>query len=289
MKYTFCLSLFFFCSHLFCQTKTWESIEISDDLKLKLPAKTEAHLVRDLNVHTLDMGTYEWQIISLPIGTFLKDQSDINFLGQVKNISNELMRNPYVQFIKDSLFTLKGFPAYLTFSKHTDASDTSLNTSSCQLYMQIDQNAYISHLKYFRESKVTINDIDFFLSSIKTTKNEIEDSLKIVGEKSYFECKDKMKFLKSVYCNLPEIEKTKSYHKLLSLIVKFELTETGTVENVILERDKMVLITRETEERLNNYFSKFKFNKTPKTNDAHPKTFEFVLFLNDFPIKYYCH
>jgi hypothetical protein len=288
MRYlAFCL-ISFFTTIGISQISNWDYYEFSKGVKVRLPVEPIKRVVRDLNVFQIEGGNYDWKIISMPLGSFTKDDSKLNFLGQVMNLNNKINEDPYLTVIEDSVLSIKGHPLFYSYTHHLNILDTSQNFHSIQFYLRIEKKVYISNLKFYKESKVKWKEFAELLNTIKLPKCEEVDSLVIKGEEEYFVNFDNEKFLKMVYCDLPSIEKTKSYHKLLSIHVDFYLTETGRVSAVSLESDKMILITRETEAKLKEYFSSFNFLRIPKETESSNRKFEFVLFLTDFAKKYYC-
>lgn len=260
---------------------SWNYYELSKSLKLKTPVRMEKRMVRDLEIHQIEGGNYDWKIIAMPLSSFLKDKNSANFLGQAKNISNTINQDPYTTQIKDSLFLLKGHPVYWTYSKTINAPDQSQNFRSFRFYLQEDGMVYISNFKYYRESKIKFEQFRNFFEELKISKSKESDSLGIKGEETFFYVDDKEAFLKEVYCKYPRLEKSKSYHKIISLNISLELTETGKVEKVKLDPSKMILITRESEAKMQEFFQRFTFKKADKSRSSRLSKLEFVLFLDE--------
>ncbi|MCB0478427.1 MAG: hypothetical protein KDC84_09705 [Crocinitomicaceae bacterium] len=287
MKYfTLLISCFFIFSSI-GQTIEWKSYELAKGLKISIPDKMEKRMVRDLEMHYIEGGNYDWKIISMPLSSFTRDNDQVNFLGESENVSNEILVNPYVQKIKDSVFLLKGNQVRSILYKQIDPTDTNQNYTVWQFYMQTGEQVYVSNLKYFKESKLQYASCSHFFEDMKLPKGESAD-LEVKGVKSFFKLENKKSFLKKVYCDYPVLKKSKSYHKILSLNVEFELTETGKVSRVRLDPSKMIMITRESETELEEFFQTFSFKLEKKSIEQENRRFNFVLFLQDYPKKLFC-
>lgn len=288
MKQLLLIGLYFFSAISLSQSDKWVMSEMEKGLKFKLPSEPEKRYVRDMNLNEIETGNYSWKIISMPYSTFVKDKEDLNFLGQAKNISNQLKSDPHATLIEEKEFLINGHPAYYSYLDNLNLMDTTQNFKSIQFFLKFNEKVYVSNLKIYKESDVKFPEFKLFIENIKIAKKKEADSLITKGEKTYFEISNKKSFLKGTYCNLPKIERTKSYHKLLSMEVTFYLTESGLVSAVSLESAKMVLITRESEERLKSFFSKFKFTKVEKdTKNENPK-FDFRLIMTKSAFKAIC-
>lgn len=279
----------FFLSSVFSQIDSWEFTELSKGFKIKTPKEMQQRNVRDLKIFQIEGGNYDWKIISMSESSFTKDDPSVNFLGMVKNISNKLHQDPYTELLKDSLFLLRGAPIYYTWSKTTEVSDQSQNYHSFRFYILIEGEVYISNLKYFKESNLKFENFNGFFESMKIPKQKEELNLSLKGEKTYFEVANKKAFLNKVYCNYPKLEKSKSYHKLLSISVSLTLTESGKVTKVELDPSKMILITRESEAKMVEFFKGFTLKRAEKAKEIIiDNKFDFVLFLDEKSKKNLC-
>lgn len=288
MKYFTLIAACFFIFFIQAQTANWKYYELAKGIKIKTPQKMEKRMVRDLEIHLIEGGNYDWKIIALPYSSFVRDDSNVNFFGEAENMSNVVHQDPYTEKLKDSAFLLKGNPVQMNLSYHLDPTDTSQNYHLWQFYILVNNQVFVSSFKYFQESNVQFSSFSDFFEYMKLPKGSTE-SLESKGVKSFVYLADKKQFLNKVYCNYPKIQKAKSYHKILSLNVSLEVTESGKVARVVLDPSKMILITRESEEELEEFFKNFQLSV--QKEDIEPQTFQFsfVLFLQDFPKKLFCN
>ncbi|MEZ4938734.1 MAG: hypothetical protein R2799_14180 [Crocinitomicaceae bacterium] len=288
MKYFVFLASCFLIFFTQAQSDGWKFHELAKGIKISVPSEMERRIVRDMEMHLIEGGNYEWRIITLPLSSFIKDANQVNFLGETANLVNQLMSDPYNSKYADSLFLLKGNPVRSIGYSHVECADTSQNYKVWQYYMLVGEQVFISNLKFFKESKITDSHSSDFFSKMKLVKGEYTE-ITVKGIHTFFNIDNKNKFLKSVYCNYPEISKSKSYHKILSLNVEFELTETGQVSKVVMDPSKMIMITRESEEELEEFFKKFSFQKVSGDTGQEIRKVNFVLFLQDAAKRFYCN